>query len=392
MKQLFILLSIILLTCASLFSQNSIDKVIDEVMKNNTTLSALRKNADSELIGNKTGIYLENPEFAFDYLWGSPSVNGNRTDISVLQSFDFPSAYVYRSQISDYQNEQVELEFQKQSKSIIMQTRLVCNDLIYHNALKSELSGRIANAQKIASSFKSKFETGDVGILEYNKAQVNLLNLVKDAESAEIERNALLSELQSLNGGIFIEYTESVYPVQNFASDFEQWYIQAEQNNPVLKWLKQEAAISQKNEKLNTALGLPKFQAGYMSEDVPGQQFQGISVGLSIPLFENKNAVKYAKAKTIAVQSAEADTRLQFYNNLKALHTKSISQQNSLDDYRTNLQLFDNSAFLQKALDLGELSLAEYIYELSIYYESFNKVLELERNLNMTIVELNKYQ
>ena len=105
-----------------------------------------------------------------------------------------------------------------------MQTRLVCNNLIYHNALKSELSGRIINAKKIASSFKSKFETGDAGILEYNKAQVNLLNLVKDAESAEIERNALLSELQNLNGGFLIEFTDSVYPVQSFATDFEQWY------------------------------------------------------------------------------------------------------------------------------------------------------------------------
>jgi hypothetical protein len=392
MKRLIILLSIILLPGANLFSQNSIDKVVDEVLKNNTTLSALRKNADSELLGNKTGIYLKNPEFAFNYLWGSPANIGNRTDISVLQSFDFPSAYVYRNQISDYQNEQVELEFRKQSKSIIMQIKLVCNDLIYHNALKSELSKRIANAEKIAISFKSKFETGDVGILEYNKAQVNLLNLSKDAESTEIERNALLSELQGLNGGIFIEFTDRVYQLLTIAGDFEQWYIQAEQNNPVLQWLKQEVTINEKNERLNTALGLPKFQAGYMSEDVVGQQFQGVTIGLSIPLFENKNAVKYAKAKTIAVQSAEADTRLQFYNNLKALHTKAVSQQNSLNDYRTNLQLFDNSPLLQKALDLGELSLAEYIFELSIYYESFDKLLELERDLNMTIVELNKYQ
>jgi len=392
MKHLVILLSSILMLEVNLFSQNSIDNVIAEVQKNNTTLSALRKNADSELIGNKTGIYLQNPEFAFNYLWGSPANIGNRTDISVLQSFDFPSAYVYRNQISDYQNEQVELEFRKQSKSIIMQTRLVCNDLIYHNALKSELSRRMANAEKIAISFKSKFETGDVGILEYNKAQVNLLNLSKDAESVEIERNALLSELQGLNGGIFIDFTDSVYQLQTIAGDFEQWYIRAEQNNPVLQWLKQEVTISEKNEKLNSALGLPKFQAGYMSEDVVGQQFQGITVGLSIPLFENKNAVKYAKAKTIAVQSAEADTRLQFYNNLKALHTKAVSQQKSLNDYRTNLQLFDNSPLLQKALDLGELSLAEYIYELSVYYESLNKLLEMERDVNMTIAELNRYQ
>ena len=392
MKHLVILLSSILLFDVNLFSQNSIDNVIAEVQKNNTTLSALRKNADSELIGNKTGIYLQNPEFAFNYLWGSPANIGNRTDISVRQSFDFPSAYVYRNQISDYQNEQVELEFRKQSKSIIMQTRLVCNDLIYHNALKSELSRRMANAEKIAISFKSKFETGDVGILEYNKAQVNLLNLSKDAESVEIERNALLSELQGLNGGIFIDFTDSVYQLQTIAGDFEQWYIRAEQNNPVLQWLKQEVTISEKNEKLNSALGLPKFQAGYMSEDVVGHQFQGITVGLSIPLFENKNAVKYAKAKTIAVQSAEADTRLQFYNNLKALHTKAVSQQKSLNDYRTNLQLFDNSPLLQKALDLGELSLAEYIYELSVYYESLNKLLEMERDVNMTIAELNRYQ
>jgi hypothetical protein len=56
------------------------------------------------------------------------------------------------------------------------------------------------------------------------------------------------------------------------------------------------------------------------------------------------------------------------------------------------VEMFSSSALLQKAFEKGELSLTEYIYELSIYYETFNKVLALERDLNMTIVELNKYQ
>jgi outer membrane protein, heavy metal efflux system len=392
MKIIIILLNSVLLFGAELFSQNSIDSIITEVEKNNTTLSALRKNADAERISNKTGLYLKNPEFAFNYLWGSPETIGNRTDISILQSFDFPSACAYRSQISDYQNEQVELEYQRQRKSILFQTRLVCNDIIYNNALKSELSKRIANAQNIANSYKSKYEIGDAGILEYNKAQINLLNLSKVAESIEIERNALLSALKMLNGGIFVEFSDSTFQFPTISSDFEEWYSQAEQNNPVLQWLKQEVIIRQKQEKLNTALGLPKFQAGYMSEEVVGQQFQGITVGMSIPLLENKNAVKYAKAKTIAVQSAETDTRLQFYNSLKALHEKAIDLQNSLNDYRIKLQLLSNSVLLQKALDKGEISIAEYIYELSIYYESSDKLLTLERNMNMTILELNKYQ
>jgi hypothetical protein len=391
MKHIFIILSTTILIGSNLYSQD-IDKIIAEVEKNNTTLIALRKNADAELIGNKTGLYLKNPEFAFNYLWGSPENIGNRNDISIIQSFDFPTAYGYRNQISESQNVQVELDYQKQYKLIIMQTRLVCNWLIYHNALQYELNKRIENAKKIANSYKSKFDLGGVSIIDFNKAQINLLNITKDAESNEIRRNALLSELKSLNGGNNIEFIERSFPLQPLSMDFEQWYIQAEQNNPVLLWLKQEILIRQKNEKLNTAMGLPKFQAGYMSEDVVGQQFQGITVGLSIPLLENKNAVKYARAKTIAMQSAENDSRLQFYNNLKTLHTKAVSLQNSLNDYRANLQLYSNTGLLQKALDKGELSLADYLYELTIYYESFNKLLELEMTLNETIIELIKFQ
>jgi len=391
MKWLIIVLSTIILGSSNLLSQD-IETILAGVEKNNSTLIALRKSADAERIGNKTGLYLENPEFAFNYLWGSPESIGNRKDISLIQSFDFPSAYVYRNQISEYRNSQVELEYERQLISIMTQARLLCNELIYHNALTNELKQRIVNAQKIADSYRSKFEAGETGIIDFNKAQVYLLNIIKDAESVEIERIALLAELKSLNGGLPVEFNDSIFPVQALPDDFEQWYIDTEQNNPVLQWLKQEISISQKTEKLNTAMGLPRLQAGYMSEDVVGQQFRGISVGLSIPLLENKNAVKYAKARTFAVQSAESDNRLLFYNNLKSLHTKAVSLQNSLKDYRTNLQNFNNSALLQKALDNGELSLAEYYIELTVYYESFNRMLVMEKSLNETITELYRYQ
>ena len=391
MKRLILILSTVILGSSNLLSQD-IDIILAGVEKNNTTLIALRKSADAELIGNKTGLSLENPEFAFNYLWGSPESIGNRKDISLMQSFDFPSAYAYRNQISEYRNVQVELEYERQYRSILTQTRLVCNELIYQNALSNELRRRIDNARKIADSYKSKFEAGETGIIDFNKAQVYLLNIIKDAESGEIERSALLAGLMSLNGGVPVEFNDSIFPLQTLPIDFEQWYVNAEKNNPVLRWLNQEISISQKNEKLNTAMGLPRLQAGYMSENVVGEQFRGVAVGLSIPLLENKNAVKYARAKTFAVQSAESDSRLQFYNNLKALHTKAVSLQNSLDDYRTNLQKFNNSALLLKALDHGELSLAEYYYELTVYYECFNRLLDIEKSLNETIIELYRYQ
>lgn len=391
MKHIIIALISLMAFNSFLFSQSNIDIVLIEIEKNNTTLSAIRKRAEADKIGNKTGINIQNPELEFNYLWGNPSTIGNRTDISLKQTFDFPTAYGYKNQISGIKNEQVELEYQKQRFSLLLESRLICYDLVYTNALKSELSKRLIHAQSIANSYKSKFDIGETNILEYNKAQLNLLNLSKELESFDIERDALLGELTRLNGGTFIDFTDSLYQIVVIPTNFEQWYVQAEQSNPLLNWLKKEIKISQKQVRLNRAMSLPKFKTGYMSETAVGQEFQGFTVGLSIPLWENKNTVKYSKANLVALEELAVDNKMQLYNHLRILHTKAIRLQNNATDYQSKLQAIDNSELLKKALDKGEISLINYILELSIYYESVNKLLELERGTNKILAKLNQY-
>ncbi len=390
MRKIIITIICIVPFSISLFAQNNIDSVLNEIEKNNTTLSALRQRAEANKLGNKTGIYLQNPEIEFNYLWGNDVV-GNRTDFSAKQTFDFPTAYGYKNQISDIKNEQVALEFQKQGKELLFNARLVCYDLIYTNALTVELSKRISNAESIANSYKAKLDAGETNILEYNKAQLNLLNLRKEMESLTIERVAMLGELARLNGGIPIEFTRSEFPDTTIPSDFEQWYAQAEQNNPLLNWLKKEIELSQKQVSLNRAMSLPKIQAGYMSEKVVGEEFQGVSFGLSIPLWENKNKVKFAKANVLAAENLASDNKVQLYNRLMILHTKATGLQNNVSDYKSKLQTIDNSGLLIKALDKGEISLINYMLERSIYYESVKASLELERDMIKALAELNRY-
>lgn len=390
MKKIIIALISLTAFQINLYAQNNVDSVLAQIERNNTTLAALQKGADADKIGNKTGNYLQNPEIEFNYLWGN-EVTGNRTDFSAKQTFDFPTAYGYKNQISNIKNEQVELEYQKQRKELLLNARLICYDLIYTNALKLELTNRLNHAQSIADAYKSKFEIGETNILEYNKAQLNWLNLIKTMESLTIEQEALQAELTRLNGGVLIIYIESEFQVTVLPTDFEQWYVQAEQINPLLNWLKKEVELTQKQISLNKALSMPKFQAGYMSESLIGQDFKGITVGLSIPLWENKNTVKYAKANAISLDNMAADNKIQLYSHLKMLHTKSISLQKSANDYKLKLASFNNSELLRKALDKGEISLINYMVELSIYYESVNNLLELERDLNKAIAELNQY-
>jgi len=386
-----ILFTAMLVLSINIFSQNSMDKILSEIEKNNTTLSAIRKSTEAEKTGNKTGIYLQNPELAFNYLWGNPSEIGNRTDFSIKQTFDFPTAYGYKSQISELKNEQAELEYLKQLKSIRLETRLICADLVYTNALQLELKKRAAHAQHIASAYKSKYERGETNVLEYNKAQLNLLTASKELEAAEIKRNALLAELARLNGGQTVGFSDSLFQTSIVPADFELWFVSVGQNNPLLAWLKMEIEISQKQIGLNKAMGLPRLQAGYMSETVVGEQFRGVAIGVSIPLWENKNKVKYAKANTLALESIANDKQLQFYNHLKALHSKAIGLQKTASQYRSGLLSFNNSDLLKKALDLGEISLINYMTELSIYYESVNQLLELEKETIKTVAELNQF-
>lgn len=375
---------------SSLFAQNTIDSVLKEIEKNNTTLSALQNIVEARQLGNKTDIYLQNPEIEFHYLWGN-DVIGNRKDFSTTQAFDFPTAYRYKKEISEIKNEQVEIEYQKQRTDLLLEARFIAYDLVYNNAMISELSKRLNHAQSIANGYKTKLDAGETNILEYNKAQLNLLNLNKEMESLNIERNALLAELSMLNGGIPIEFTLSVFPITTIPADFEQWYAKAEQSNPLLNWLKKEIESAKKQVYLNRAMSLPKFKAGYMSESLISESFQGVAIGLSIPLWENKNKVKYAEANAAAIEKTTEDQKMQFYNRLKLLHAKASDLQKNANDYKSKLQHFDSTDLLNKALDKGEITLIDYILELSIYYESINKLLHAELEMHKTLAALNKY-
>ncbi|MHC1774000.1 MAG: TolC family protein [Lentimicrobium sp.] len=376
----------------SLTAQITVDSVLVNIERNNTTLSALRKSVDAEKLGNRTGIYLQNPEAGFNYLWGSPEASGNRTDINLKQSFDFPTAYGYRRRIADSRNLQAELEYQRHRKDLLFNARLLCTDLIYINAEIEENEKRLSHAQSIADAFRSMFEKGEVSILEHNKAQLNLLNIKKEAEMFDIERNSIQEQLTAMNGGISIALNLSSIAQPVLPSDFDQWYSKAEQNNPELLWLKQEVEVKMQQEKLNRALSLPRASAGYMSEKVVGEQFQGVTVGISIPLWENKNTVKYAQAQSLALQDMEVDSRLQFYNQLKIQFGKAASLQKTALEYRTLIESSNNPELLKKALDAGEITLINYLMELSFTYSAMDNLLKSEYELNKALSVLDQYE
>lgn len=385
---IYILLSVLAL---SAHAQSSFDNVLKEIEMNNTTLKAYREKANADKIGNKTGINMANPEVEFGYLWGSPSGEGNRVDLNVTQSFDFPTAYRYKTQLSDGKNQQVDMIYDQQKVEILQQARLICVELVYQKKMNIILSDRLKQARELSDAYQKSFDQGNIDVLERNKTKLNLLNAEKALQINEVDLNLSKSELQRLNGGLditeFNRYSDFTFPL-----NFIEWFAIVKANNPSLRVAEQEVALSRKQEQLTRALNLPKITAGYASERVSGTTFQGVSVGVSIPLWEGKNTVKHQKAQTVALQMQHEDSELQFRNTLKNQYDKAKKLSLLLKEYEDALSVTSSQDLLKMALDKGQLSLINYLLELSVYYETVDKYLETERDYQLAVAELQQWE
>lgn len=370
------------------YAQDNVASVLNQIESNSTTLSAIRQQIEAQKIENRTDIFLNDPEVEFSYLWGKPSEIGTQRELSVTQSFDFPTAYAHRSKISKMRNNNLELQYKSERLNILLNAKQICINIAYNNALNKEYEARLENAQQIAKSYQSRFDAGDASILEKNKALINLTTVENEKKLIDIERKTLLSELKALNGGIEITFDDTEILNAPISSDFNSWYADAEIKSPTLQYLSQQIDIDKQQVKLNTALSLPKFTAGYASEKTFGEDFKGITVGISIPLWENKNKVKLAKAQVKSTELLLEDSKLQFYTHLQQLHKTTFGLQESAQTYRSSILNNNNEELLKKALDAGQISLIEYLLESEYYYDVKNKMLEAERDFNLSLTEL----
>lgn len=387
MKAIIITL-MVLFAGITLNAQNNINPVLSQVEENNTTLKALREQAEADKLQNKTGIFLDDPEVGFNYLWGNPSNVGNRTDFSVTQTFDIPTITGMKSRLANGRNNLVEWQYKADRMNILLEAKQYCVELVYYNSLLRELYLRLEHAETIAKGYKDRMDRGDVSILEYNKVNLNLSTIQGEISRMEVERDALLAQLKRLNGGIDVVFNDADYGSRELPLNFNEWYVQAEDKNPVLAYVRNEIEVSQKQVSLSKAMNLPKFTAGYMSEKVVGQRYQGVSLGISIPLWSNKNQVKQAKAAVAAAQSREADTKQQFYSQLQIQYSKAMGLKTTADKYRRSLANVNNTILLKKALDAGEISLLDYMVEMGLYYDNVNQTLAAERDYQLAFAEL----
>lgn len=374
------------------WGQDVFTPVLQQIEQNSITLQALQQQMEADKLQNKTGLTPDNPEVEFGYLWGNPATIGNRKDVSVSQSFDFPTSYVHRSKLSDLQNSSVEYRYRSERMQLLLSAKQLCIELIYNNMLLEMYGKQLDNALRISQAYEKMMLSGEVSRLEYNKASLNYATMENQIKRIDLERERLIAELASLNGGNTVLFDASAYMIQVLPDDFEQWYLIAEENNPSLQYLRSQVEVAERQIMVSRSEWLPKMAVGYMGEFVGGERFQGVTFGVSIPLWQNRNKVKQARASATATEKVAEDSRVHYYNHLKSLYEQAKGLKESVALYNTALIENGNETLLLKAFEKGELSLLEYLLEMEYFYDCFFKRAEAERDLAHTIAELTAYE
>ncbi len=386
MRKMFFFVMMTAACCVQ--AQNEVERVLQSVEQHNTTLVALRHETEAAKVGNHTNLNLPNPEVEFGYLWGSPSSIGHRKDVSAVQSFDFATVSGAKRRLARQQDALADWQYKESRMQLLLEAHHLCLDAIYYNAMCKELMQRKQYAEEITSAQQKRLEQGDINRIEYNQVKLDLAAVCAELMRCNTERAAVMAELQRLNGGepLLIEATD--YPAVAIANDFEAWYAEAEQKSPALAYVKQQIDVANRELAVRRADGLPTVSLGFMGEYVSGENYQGVKVGMSIPLWANKNRVRQAKAEVEAAKARQTDARQQFYSRLHNLFVQQRGLRQVVQSYQEALRATDNTSLLKKALDAGSISTMDYLLGARMYYDAVNQKMDACRAWQKTVAEM----
>ena len=391
MKQTVNIFVFILLT-QFIHSQSGVDNILSSVAKNNKTILANTQWVKAKSLEYKTGLTPNDPKVDYDYLIGSPAGAGNQTDFSVTQSFDFPTSYSSKKAMSNQQIAKTELELNALKQNILLEAKTNCFFLIYLNKKQIELKRRVAQVAQLYNGYQTKLKNGEATALDVNKAQLLLLNLKTELALNESEIKRTNSKLMELNGGTTVLLPDTIYPINSDLPEFIKMDSLIEANDMLVKIYNKDKDISNAKLKVVKGLALPRMEAGYHSQAILGQKYQGAHFGISIPLWQNKNTVKTEKANLILSDYRINEHRNEHFYENQQLYEKYVVLKSTLSEYKTIFETVNNTELLNKSLKAGNISSIEYFMELSYFYTAYDNYLKTESEYNKVIAELYKYQ
>lgn len=375
--------------CAQSVIKSGWESWMAQIAQNNTTLKALHRQMQASVLANGSNLCLSDPEAEVAYLVGTPKGVPNRTNVSLTQSLDWDVLLGRRRALAKANNQVAYNDYRRAVQQVLTEADEQFTSLVYYNKLCGELSQRQTLAEEIERLYQQKFERGDINQLEVNKVRLNASVCRADWARANNERQQILANLQRLNGGHAVAFTDTVYPLAGKALPPLVDFQSALAGSLAVQTAQAAVAQSEAEIKVAKAEGLPALTVGFQGEYIKQNNYSGLSLGFTVPIWGNsRKKIRKAEAELAANRLTVDDVIYQERAQVAKLYASAQQLQQVANALQKDMQLMNNDQLLRRSLELGQISLLDYLLELSFYYTARTSQLEAERDAQLAVSAL----
>ena len=354
--------------------------LLDTIARNNPTLRAALAGRRAAEAANRAETRLPDPEAEVAYLAGSPSGVPNRTNVSLTQELDWGVLTGRRKGLVEAADRTAAARQRGVYREVMADALEQLVLLVHGNRMVAEMEARLALAQQVEGLCLKLYDKGDLTEPEMNKARLNTVVAKADRQRAADERAAVMARLRALNGGLSFVCNDTVYslPADDLCRAAETRSLP---RTAAVEGAEAAVAEAEAEVKLARAQQWPSFTVGFQGEYIRQNNYSGLSLGLSLPLWGNKRAeVRRREAELLASRLDLADTQLTAGAQQELLAQKTRRLLQVADELHQGLLATSNSRLLQRSLELGQISLLDFLLETSFYYAARTAWLEAERD------------
>ncbi len=382
----------------------SLDSAISVALKNNLQLQSQEFNVQSSQALKKSAFEL--PKTNFNLQYGQYNSINKDLGFQLSQSIPFPTYYSAKANLYDAELQSSKLKQQVTSNEIKAQVKALYYQYVFLLQNKQALLHLDSAYTNFVRAATLRYTTGETNLLEKMTAETRQGQLkiqLQQNDANLLETRNSLKSLLNINEDFKIE-NPVVFEPLTLTSSLDTSQLT---HNLSLKLLHQNAVIAEQNKKVETAQSLPDLSLGYFNQSLMGIQningqdvyfnrsnrFQGINLGLSIPLtfFSNSAKIKSLKYHQQAIRKEAENGKLilksQLQNEIQQ-YNQYLSQYNF---YKTvglqNGRVIVNSASL--GYKSGDIGYMEYMQALQTATDVQLGYLQSVNTLNQSIININ---
>jgi outer membrane protein TolC len=375
------------------FSQTkNIEELLNEIEQNNIELKGYQSFIESQQLENKSTNNLPDPQLSGYYLPYGDNATGDYSEYQISQSFEFPTVYSARGKWNDSKSQQLASAYSKKRQEVLLKAKNILLELAFLQKQKAIETERRTQSNQVFDQIQELFNKEQVGILDLNKAKIAWIQEQFVIQQIESDIQILMSKLKTLNGGnpVVAISSQIILPIE--LGTIENLWQEKLSNEPLLQELKASEAASFQKVKLEKNKVLPNVAIGYNYQGFSGSNNSGFYGGISIPLWSSKNKVKAAEANYEYQQSNTEVVTTSIYAEFQETYNRYELMLEKFNEYQTTMGNLNSEQLLFKAYMLGEYSFMDYYVELQFYRNASDKMLQMEKELQLLQAQLLKHQ